>query len=117
MYVSPSRSQQAHQASEFLPRVHLLYSVSLDLVGGKVVCLFFPPGDNKLRVGSSVLVSAAELQGIYPSHASFYLHVAFLSSSWEGTIHKCDVPSAMGQGSQLGPGGITLLYFVLIMGL
>jgi len=72
MCVSPSRSQRAHQASEFLPRAQLLNSVILDFVGDKgVVCLFFPPGDSKLRASSSVLISAAELQGIYLSQASF----------------------------------------------
>lgn len=45
------------------------------------------------------------------------LRVAFLSSFWEGTVHRDDVPGAVGQGSELGPGGIAFLDLLLIMGL
>lgn len=47
----------------------------------------------------------------------FDLHMAFFSFSWEGTIHRCDVPGMMEQGSELGPAGIALLYLLLIMAL
>ena len=43
----------------------------------------------------------------------FDLHMAFLRSSWEATVHRCDVHGATGQGSELGPAGITLLFLLL----
>lgn len=61
---------------------------------------------------SSLLLNSKVFTYLMPP---FGLHVAFLSSSWVGTIHRCDVPGAIGQGSELGPGGITLLYLLLIM--